>query len=65
MSQQVFSIQWDPEDIDLNATLNLPESEREGQQAESKLPSSMSLYRLTAEGVAQIRCASSHLKDPD
>ena len=37
---------------------------RQGQAGkEQKLPSSMSLYRLPAEGVAQIKDGFSHLKD--
>lgn len=62
MSQLVFSICWNPEEAGSNASegRNMLARRRQAGQ-EQKLPS-VSLYRLPAESVAQIKGVSSCLK---
>jgi hypothetical protein len=65
MSQLVFSISWNPGEIGWDASEGIDLLARPGQAGkEQDRPSSLSLYRLLAEGGAQIRGSSSHLKRP-
>lgn len=66
MSQLVFSRHWNPKEVVSNASEGIDLLQRQEQAGkEQNLPSSMSIYSLLEEGMAQIRGVSSHLKDPD
>lgn len=55
MSQLVFSIHWNPDEVGSKASEGMDLLTRGGQASEEQnLPSSKPLYRLPAEGVAQI-----------
>lgn len=58
---------WNPKEAGSNACEgnDLLVRGRESRLKERKLFSSVTLYRLLAEGVTQIKGVSSHLKDPD
>jgi hypothetical protein len=64
MSQLVFNIHWDPEEIGSNAYggMNLPETVMANKQEASAFILSCSLCRLSPEGMAQIYNGLSHLK---
>jgi hypothetical protein len=63
MSQLVFSIHWNPNKLGSNTQEVMDVLVRQVQSGKDQtLPSFVSLYRLPAEGVAQIRGGFSQLK---
>lgn len=63
MSQLIFSVYLNPEEVGLNANEEMHLLLRQEQiDAEQKLPSSMYLYMLPAEGVALMRGKFSQIK---
>ena len=56
MSQLVSSTNWNPKEVNCNASEGIDLLARWGEAGKEQiLPSNMSLYRLPAEGVAQIK----------
>ncbi|CAO2643094.1 hypothetical protein LEMLEM_LOCUS26503 [Lemmus lemmus] len=64
LHQLVFSICWNPKEVGYNSGEGMDVLAKRGQavKEEENLPSPMSLYRLPAEVVVQVRGVSSHLK---
>ena len=63
VSQMVLCICWNPEEVGSSASERVDVLVKQGQVGkEQNLPSSMSFYRLPAEGVAQIKGLSSFFK---
>ena len=67
MSQLVFSICWNPEEVGSNASEGMDLLARQEKQAKTKSISLLPcpfIVSLPAEGMAQIKYVSSHLKIP-
>lgn len=61
ISQLVFSLCWNPKEVDFNANKGMDILGSHGKTSkEQKLSSSMSIYRLKAEDIFQIQVVPSH-----